>query len=216
VLFEKEAAIGIDHMRQLGKETALKQTKPQTVIIDRAERLTIPAQNSFLKLLEEPPANISFILGVKHRNSLLPTIVSRCALVKTGCLIQMAENKQTLQTAKLFLTTISRGITNTIDYKNKIKKELRDEKKAQQFFEVWISVLRDSILLKLGSEGVIFNSLASDVENTFSRVPLARIRDTIELGNKYYGWVQENRVGKDKIAASFLNLAAHLCTQKNN
>ena len=62
LLFEKEPTIGISHIRQIIKKTALKCIKPQTLVIDQAEKMTIPAQNSFLKLLEEPPPNISFIL----------------------------------------------------------------------------------------------------------------------------------------------------------
>ncbi|NPV26884.1 MAG: DNA polymerase III subunit delta' [Firmicutes bacterium] len=43
-----------------------------------ADKLTLPAANSLLKVLEEPPANTVLILITKHTFGLLPTVLSRC------------------------------------------------------------------------------------------------------------------------------------------
>jgi DNA polymerase III delta prime subunit len=50
------------------------------VLFLEAQRLTVSAQNALLKILEEPPASITFILTTPHPKLLLPTIVSRCAV----------------------------------------------------------------------------------------------------------------------------------------
>lgn len=47
-------------------------------IITRADLLRDKAANAFLKTLEEPPADTSFVLMARMRSSVLPTIVSRC------------------------------------------------------------------------------------------------------------------------------------------
>src|SRR5690606_41517756 len=47
------------------------------IIIDYAETMAKPAQNAFLKLLEEPNDQIHFILLSHQPQSLLPTIMSR-------------------------------------------------------------------------------------------------------------------------------------------
>lgn len=47
-------------------------------IVTRADLLRDAAANTFLKTLEEPPANTSFILMARTRESVLPTLVSRC------------------------------------------------------------------------------------------------------------------------------------------
>ncbi len=49
-------------------------------LINAADKLTVEAQNTLLKLLEEPPKHAIIILALKI-NSLLPTIVSRCRVV---------------------------------------------------------------------------------------------------------------------------------------
>jgi len=55
------------------------------VILD-AERMTLPAQNHFLKTLEEPPGQSLFILVTEFPRVLLPTIRSRCQQVRFGAL----------------------------------------------------------------------------------------------------------------------------------
>ena len=51
-------------------------------IIDRADRMNTPAQNAFLKVLEEPPAHARFILTADSSAPLLPTVISRCTLFR--------------------------------------------------------------------------------------------------------------------------------------
>lgn len=48
-------------------------------IIEDAELLTLPAANSLLKILEEPPSRLVFILLSSRPWALLPTVLSRCA-----------------------------------------------------------------------------------------------------------------------------------------
>ena len=51
-------------------------------IISQAERLHPSAANKLLKLLEEPPAHVVFILVSSRPETLLPTIRSRCQAVR--------------------------------------------------------------------------------------------------------------------------------------
>jgi hypothetical protein len=52
------------------------------VLIPDADRMTIQAANSVLKLLEEPPAGWVFLLTAADSTLLLPTIVSRCQTIR--------------------------------------------------------------------------------------------------------------------------------------
>ena len=51
-------------------------------IIQDAERMNLTAQNHFLKTLEEPPGRSLFILMSEYPRMLLPTIRSRCQMVR--------------------------------------------------------------------------------------------------------------------------------------
>jgi len=76
--------IGIDMIRKA--EDFFRQTpaegKDKFVIIDSADDLNLNAANALLKILEEPTANTYLFLISHTLNSLLPTIRSRCRIVK--------------------------------------------------------------------------------------------------------------------------------------
>lgn len=75
-----EKEIGINDIRELKKILSLKTQGNiyRPVVINSAENLTEEAQNSLLKILEEPGERNVFILISKNLELLLPTIVSRC------------------------------------------------------------------------------------------------------------------------------------------
>ncbi len=62
----------------------------RVVVIDAAEDMNRNAANALLKLLEEPPVQTLFILISHEPGSLLPTIISRCRMVKMLPLGQQA------------------------------------------------------------------------------------------------------------------------------
>src|SRR5438105_8123451 len=56
--------------------------RKRVYIIERAETLNIAAANSLLKVLEEPPPYAVFVLLAPHAARLLPTVLSRCQLIR--------------------------------------------------------------------------------------------------------------------------------------
>jgi hypothetical protein len=61
-------------------------TKPYSlpgkiVVVEESSNLTMDAQNSLLKTLEEPPNQAQIILATSNEDKLLPTILSRCELI---------------------------------------------------------------------------------------------------------------------------------------
>lgn len=70
----------IEQARELMEKAYLMpmQGKVSTFIIDDAHCMYPNAANAFLKTLEEPPGTSRFILIAPDRNTLLPTISSRC------------------------------------------------------------------------------------------------------------------------------------------
>lgn len=72
-----KGVVSVEIMRRLYDETRSKTMGDRIIIIDYAERMTIQAQNAFLKLLEEPGLGIYFILASHPTTKLLPTILSR-------------------------------------------------------------------------------------------------------------------------------------------
>ncbi|MBI2062936.1 MAG: hypothetical protein HYT61_01695 [Candidatus Yanofskybacteria bacterium] len=77
-------SIAIEEIRKIKKFVSLSSyVGPyKFVIIDDAHLMTIEAQNSLLKILEEPSPSTIFILVTANPESLLTTIVSRCQEIK--------------------------------------------------------------------------------------------------------------------------------------
>ncbi|MFW6074918.1 MAG: DNA polymerase III subunit gamma/tau, partial [Chloroflexota bacterium] len=71
---------GIEDIRDLREQVkyAPTQLRHKFYIIDEAHRLTRDAFNAFLKTLEEPPPNTTFVLATTDPDQLLETVASRC------------------------------------------------------------------------------------------------------------------------------------------
>jgi DNA polymerase-3 subunit delta' len=72
-------SIGIEQIRNLKHHLILKQqSEYRIILISHADSMTLPASNSLLKLLEEPPAGTLLFLTTSMLSRILPTITSRC------------------------------------------------------------------------------------------------------------------------------------------
>ena len=76
-------SIKIAQIRNLQSDIVIKPHKKYKIyIIDKAGKMTLEAQNALLKTLEEPPEYAIIILVTNNKEGLLPTIRSRCEIVK--------------------------------------------------------------------------------------------------------------------------------------
>lgn len=77
-------SIGINQVRSLHSTLALKPyySSRRVCVIDDADTLTEQAQNSLLKSLEEPAGGSVLILVAHRPSALLPTIRSRCQMMR--------------------------------------------------------------------------------------------------------------------------------------
>ncbi len=71
---------GVDHVRALRDEAIYTpaQVKKRVYIIDEVHMLSIAAFNALLKILEEPPEHLMFILATTELHKVPATILSRC------------------------------------------------------------------------------------------------------------------------------------------
>ena len=71
---------GIDEIRDLRDKVNLAPAsgRMRIYIIDEVHMLTTEAFNALLKMLEEPPEHVVFVLATTEKHKVLPTIISRC------------------------------------------------------------------------------------------------------------------------------------------
>jgi DNA polymerase III subunit delta' len=80
----QKQSFSVEQVREILKEAALKpfEGSSKVYILDQAEVLSNEAANALLKIIEEPQKGLFFILVTTQKESLLPTILSRCQSIR--------------------------------------------------------------------------------------------------------------------------------------
>lgn len=76
-------SFGVDQVRFIRRDANIKpnQAGHKIYILENAHTMTEQAQNALLKIMEEPPSYACFLLTCESAAGLLPTVVSRAAVV---------------------------------------------------------------------------------------------------------------------------------------
>jgi len=78
----------IEHAKAVLAEAYISESQTKYIVLG-AEEFTAVAQNSLLKLLEEPPRNIEFIIISPTKSNLLPTVRSRLPILRVNTTHEM-------------------------------------------------------------------------------------------------------------------------------
>lgn len=72
--------LGVKVIREVRSDAFIipHEADRKVFIIEEAERMNASAQNALLKILEEPPERVLFILLCSSASAMLPTVLSRC------------------------------------------------------------------------------------------------------------------------------------------
>ncbi|BCX14937.1 MAG: hypothetical protein KatS3mg088_620 [Patescibacteria group bacterium] len=107
----------INDARELKQLTKLSHNQKLAIIIRNIEEASTPALNAILKNIEEPNQNIIFILTTKNIKSVLPTVVSRCQIIKLK-----SEEKIDAKIASKYLEFLNLKKGSQLLFINKIQK----------------------------------------------------------------------------------------------
>jgi len=170
---EDKKDITIDQIRRLQHKLSLKSflTKYKIAIIDNADNLNEESANALLKTLEEPTPQTLIILIAENKNSLLPTIISRCQQIQFNLLPSFQiENWLLLQGATKkeanIITRLTQGKPGqAVTYLN--NKVLLDQRlqKIKQLADIINGTLNDRfhIINTLTDEANSDNSIIADL-----------------------------------------------------
>ena len=141
-------SIGIEQIRGLQHQLNLKpyHSKGKLAFLSEAEKLTQPAQNAMLKLLEEPPVNTFIVLSAPNSDLLLPTIISRCQIIRLNSK-PLKINKSIINDQLLIINSILKsGVGERIKIAGEIAKG-RDQ--AIEFCQNQLILWREKTLKSL-------------------------------------------------------------------
>lgn len=140
----KEKDIKTDEIKSLQKEFSLTSfgEKYRVVIIRSAQKMNIVAQNALLKILEEPPIKSVLILVAENEKKLLPTILSRCQLMRFDLLsrseIESMVDIDTENRADMIFWSLGRPglVRNFLENKTKLEELLAQAGEFRALFSM--------------------------------------------------------------------------------
>lgn len=195
ISIQKANFIRIESIREI-RSDALQQISnyPRRIfLITNADEMNIEASNAFLKILEEPHPNTIFLLTTSKKELLLPTIISRCQLIKcnnlseseiTNALVQ--NHKLEFENAKL-IAKISGGSFRRAQ--ELLVEDFKDER------ELIVSFLRSSLILKP-------LALTNEIENlcaNYERNEIERLLSLIQL------WLRDSMMLREGVFEEIVN-----------
>jgi len=175
-LEKDEAVIKIEQIRHLIERLQLRayEARTKVLIIRNAENMTTQAANSLLKTLEEPALNTLMLLTTSTPEANLDTIRSRCHVVKffPASLGHLQQALGTSAETARFLTGYTDGCMGqsrhlldndfmvhkseiiagffTASNEDFLKKITKDKEDSKEALHIFLSIVRDAILLKSG------------------------------------------------------------------
>ena len=169
---KKTDTIGMDDIEAI--TTHLHETidgEYKILIIRDIERMTIPASNKFLKILEEPPQKTLFLLTSSQKSKLLPTIISRVQLHSVPLLSDQQE-KDMIQELFPSLSSLEQKELQILSSGRKqVLKRLAtdDEYKTKQYENVSEikKIFSSSDLQKINSAEQYAKYTIREIENIF-------------------------------------------------
>jgi DNA polymerase III delta prime subunit len=124
----------IEDVRSLNNLLRLSFSEPTLIVCQNIEGATEEALNAFLKNLEEPQPNIYFALTSSSVRKVLPTIVSRCQIIKST-------NKQISKLANE--EDVKEFLDMTASQRLALFDKMKERDKAIEFIESLIFFLHD-------------------------------------------------------------------------
>ena len=106
----KRPVFKVDQIRDVSADAYVMPSEAQrkVYVLRQADTMNPAAQNALLKLLEEPPRSASFILAAERAESLLPTVRSRCEIIRCNSEAE-ALPETAVQEAETYLALFARG-----------------------------------------------------------------------------------------------------------
>ncbi|HLB95433.1 MAG TPA: hypothetical protein VJK26_00840 [Patescibacteria group bacterium] len=136
-----ENPVKIQSIRQLNHWFSLRphSSKQRLAVIEHAENLTLEAANALLKTLEEPPEGAILVLRATKKEKILPTILSRCQLVRQKFLTEEVLPQNYISVKKI----ARMSLVERFQYGNSL---IEDEGELIKLLNQWERDLRENLL----------------------------------------------------------------------
>lgn len=187
-------SIKVAQIRELQNVINIKPTfsKKSVYIIDDADLMTIEAQNSLLKTLEEPPEYAVIILIVHNERSILSTVKSRCVNIKFNKLSDkdikkyFLKNDLNFEDKNINVFKVLDGSLNNIDL-------IKDDYDELLNLMVFVTNLKENRVINFFQDGSVF------YDNHDKIIRLLEYLNILLFENSYFQLIEIVEKTKNKI-----------------
>ena len=187
-------SIKVAQIRELQNVINIKPTfsEKSVYIIDDADLMTIEAQNSLLKTLEEPPEYAVIILIVHNERSILSTVKSRCVNIKFSKLSDkdikkyFLKNDLNFEDKNINVFKVLDGSLNNIDF-------IRDDYDELLKLTVFVTNLKKNKVINFFQEASVF------YDNHDKIIRLLEYLNILLFENSYFQLIEIVEKTKNKI-----------------
>lgn len=187
-------SIKVSQIRELQNVINIKPTfsKKSVCIIDDADLMTIEAQNSLLKTLEEPPEYAVIILIVHNERSILSTVKSRCVNIKFNKLSDkdikkyFLKNDLNFEDKNINVFKVLDGSLNNIDL-------IKDDYDELLNLTVFVTNLKENRVINFFQDGSVF------YDNHDKIIRLLEYLNILLFENSYFQLIEIVEKTKNKI-----------------
>jgi DNA polymerase-3 subunit delta' len=149
----------VEDVRALNNFVSLSITQPTAIYISSIENCTPEGLNAFLKNLEEPQENLYFLLSAKSIHKVLPTIVSRCQIIR----VNGEAEEQDFTTVEKFILGKSNQQLALID-------KIKCKEDATDFLSTLLAYLHQLLVNENSTSKETLTKLLFEIENTIQSI----------------------------------------------
>lgn len=181
----KSKTVSVEDIRKVRSDAYVvpNEAERKVYIIAGAHKMNETAMNAFLKVLEEPPSYVNFILECEDKAMLLQTVKSRCVAFRMGDLtddsVTAKKLEKSYENAKLIADAIS--LDSEIEMMKVLGLFEKDKEALKLALEEVILILRDGLSLKSGAEKCLSNNeeTARKISSNMTSEKIMRAMDIV-------------------------------------
>lgn len=163
---DKPKAFKVDIVREIRSKAYIvpNEADRKVFILENSHTMGIEGQNAILKILEEPPAYVNFILLCSSKSGFLPTVLSRAAVYNLGQAYSAENDALPKEKVLEAATEVARAVTALDDI---------EIVKAAAIFEKDKNLLRAAlpVIQEIFAAALRIKYSANDGEDEFGNLP---------------------------------------------
>lgn len=149
---KKSDAFTVDSVREIRMNAFVvpNEAEVKVYILKNGQNMNEQAQNAILKVLEEPPSYVYFIILTTQKSKMLETVLSRVSAYSIISSLQSITDEEKEYVKELVAAILS---TNELKLMEHTSKYIKNNRLAGKVLELLSAVCRDALVQKSGFAG---------------------------------------------------------------